>query len=191
MLPLFNPHVGSVPARFTITTGGTITISLTTLPADYQLALLNSSGTTLQSSTNTGTNNETINVTVTAGTYYVKVYPKSNGAFNASSCYTLRVQAGSASRMNPELVQLSGNRFLVFPNPTRFEANLAFKSKVNGNFVITIINQLGSVVLRKSIAVNEGDNIRKLDVDFLASGMYYIKMQSGSEIQTAKIIITK
>jgi len=57
--------------------------------------------------------------------------------------------------------------------------------------MITIINQLGSVVLRKSIAVNEGDNIRKLDVGFLASGMYYIKMQNGSEIQTAKIIITK
>ena len=50
--------------KFIITTGGTITISLTTLPADYQLALLNSSGTTLQSSTNNGTTSETINATV-------------------------------------------------------------------------------------------------------------------------------
>ena len=93
--------------------------------------------------------------------------------------------------MNPELVQLSENKFFVFPNPAGFEANLAFKSKVNGNSVITVINQLGSVVLKRTIAVNEGDNIRKLDVSSLASGMYYIKMQNGSEIQTAKIIITK
>jgi len=176
---------------FTITNGGTITISLTTLPADYQLALLNSGGTILQSSTNSGTTSETINTTVGAGTYYARVYPKSNGAFNAGSCYTLRIQTGSASRMNPELVQLSGNKFLVFPNPAGFEANLAFKSKLNGNSVITVINQLGSVVLKRTIAVNEGDNIRRLDVSLLASGMYYIKMQNGSEIQTAKIIITK
>jgi hypothetical protein len=175
-----------------ITTGSTITISLTTLPADYQLALLNSSGTILQSSTNSSTTSETINATVTSGgTYYARVYPKSNGAFNANNCYTLRVQNSAGRMINPELVQLSGNKFSVFPNPAGFEANLAFKSKLNGNSVITVMNQLGSVVLRKSMAVNEGDNFRKLDVSSLASGMYYIKIQNGTEIQTAKIVITK
>ena len=62
---------------------------------------------------------------------------------------------------------------------------------VKGNYLVTVINQLGSVVLRKSMSVNEGDNFRKLDVSSLSSGMYYIKLQNGSEIQTAKIIITK
>ena len=57
--------------------------------------------------------------------------------------------------------------------------------------MVTVINQLGSVVLRRSMAVNEGDNIRKLDVSLLSSGMYYIKIQNGSEIQTAKIVITR
>ncbi|HMK19085.1 MAG TPA: zinc-dependent metalloprotease family protein [Chitinophagaceae bacterium] len=177
--------------KFIVTTGGTITISLTNLPADFQLALLNSGGTTLQSSTNNGTASETINATVSPGTYYAKVYPKSNGAFNANSCYTLTVQTGTATRMNPELVQLLENKLFVYPNPAGFEANLAFKSKTNGNSVITVINQLGSVVLKRTIAVYEGDNIRRLDVSSLPSGMYYIKMQNGSEIQTAKIIITK
>ncbi len=176
---------------FSVTNGGTVTISLTTLPADYQLALLNSSGTTLLSSTNSGTTSETINTAVAPGTYYARVYPKSNGAFNANNCYTLRVQNSAGRMINPELVQLSGNKFSVFPNPAGFEANLAFKSKLNGNSVITVMNQLGSVVLRKSMAVNEGDNFRKLDVSSLASGMYYIKIQNGTEIQTAKIVITK
>src|SRR4029079_4857721 len=67
--------------KLIITTGGTITISLSTLPADYQLSLLSSSGTTIQSSTNAGTTSENISTTVSAGTYYVKVYPKNNGAF--------------------------------------------------------------------------------------------------------------
>lgn len=179
--------------KFTITTVGTITVTLNNLPADYQLALLNSAGTTLQSSTNSGTASETINANITStGLYYVRVYPKSNGAFNANSCYTLKVQLGSATRtINPELVQLSGNKLYVFPNPTGFEANLAFKSRVNGNSMITVINQLGSVVLKRTFAVNEGDNIRKLDVSSLASGMYYIKIQNGNDIQTAKIIVTR
>ncbi|HEX3167394.1 MAG TPA: zinc-dependent metalloprotease family protein [Chitinophagaceae bacterium] len=178
---------------FSITNGGTITISLTTLPADFQLALLNSSGTTLASSTNNGTSSETINATVASGgTYYVRVYPKSNGAFNAGSCYTLRVQTGTASKMvNPELVRITGNKLSVFPNPAGFTANLAFSSKISGTSVVTVINQLGSVVLKRTIAMNEGENVRKLDVSSLASGMYYIKIQSGAEIQTAKIVIRK
>ncbi len=189
---LINPSGDIDNYKFVITTGGTITITLTTLPANYQLRLLNSSGSILQTSSNSGTSSETINRTVTAGTYYARVYPRNNNAWNASNCYTLRVQTGTASRMiNPELVQLSENKLYVFPNPAGFVANLTFKSKVNGNSLITVINQLGSVVLRKTIAINEGDNLRKLDVSSLASGMYYIKMQNGSEIQTAKIIITR
>jgi hypothetical protein len=178
--------------KFIITNGGTITISLTTLPADFQLALLNSSGNTLLSSTNTSTTSETIDATVAPGTYYARVYPKSNGAFNANNCYTLRVETGTAGKtINPELVSVSDNKLSVFPNPARFDANLAFNSKVNGTSVITVVNQLGSVVLKRTIAVNEGENVRKLDVSSLASGMYYIKIQNGTSEQTSKIVIRR
>jgi len=178
--------------KFVITTGGTITITLTNLPADYQLALLNSGGTTLSSSANSSTASETINANIAAGTYYARVYPKSNGAFNANSCYTLKVQTGTATRMiNPELVLLPGKKFSIFPNPAGSEANLSFNSKVNGTSVITVINQLGSVVLKRTIAVNEGENVRKLDVSSLVSGMYYIKIQNGDSEQTSKIVIRK
>ena len=178
--------------KFIITNGGTITISLTTLPADFQLALLNSSGNTLLSSTNTSTTSETIDATVASGTYYARVYPKSNGAFNANNCYTLRVETGTAGKtINPELVSVSDNKLSVFPNPAGFDANLAFNSKVNGTSVITVVNQLGSVVLKRTIAVNEGENVRKLDVSSLASGMYYIKIQNGTSEQTSKIVIRR
>ena len=177
--------------KFIITTGGTITLSLTTLPADYQLALLNNSGTTLQSSTNNGTANETINSTVTAGTYYARVYPKSNGAFNASNCYTLKVQTGTASRNIGEPVTYGSNKFIVSPNPAGYSANLAFNVKLGGTATISIINQTGSVVSKKILAVNTGDNIRNLDVSNLTNGMYFIKLQTGSVIQTAKLVIVK
>jgi hypothetical protein len=84
--------------KFVITTGGTITMTLSTLPANYQLRILNSAGSTLQTSSNTGTTNETISRTVTAGTYYARVYPVNTSTFNATSCYTLRVQLGTSCK---------------------------------------------------------------------------------------------
>ncbi len=178
--------------KFTITTGGTITITLSTLPANYQLALLNSSGTTLQTSSSGGTTSETINATVAAGTYYARVYPRNNNAFNATNCYTLRVQTGTAARnAGAEIVQFSNNKFSVFPNPVGYTAGLSFTSAVNGKVNVIVTNQLGSVVLRKTMAVNEGDNIRNLDVSLLASGMYVIKIQNGDNIQMARLVISK
>ena len=189
---LVNPAGDNDYYKFIITNGGTITITLTTLPRNYQLSLLNSAGTELQSSTNGGSNSETINATVVAGTYYARVYPFKNNFWDATNCYTLRVQTGTASKMvNPELVRVSENKFSVFPNPAGFDANLAFNSRINGSSVITVINQLGSVVLKKTITVNEGENIRQLNVSSLVSGVYYIKIQNGTEIQTAKIVIRK
>jgi hypothetical protein len=188
---LINVHGDNDYYKFTITTGGTITISLTTLPADYQLALLNNSGATLQSSTNNGAADETINSTVTAGTYYARVYPKSNGAFNAGTCYTLRVQTGTASRNAGETVSYVSNKFTVSPNPASYAANLSFNITVGGNATISVINQIGSVVLKKILAVNAGDNIRNLDVSNLTNGMYFIKIQTGSVIQMAKLVIVK
>lgn len=176
--------------EFIITTGSSITVSLTTLPADYQLELLNGSGTVLQSSTNNGSTNESISRSVEAGTYYARVYPKGKGAFNASSCYTLNVQTGTASRIvNTKLVKIPTSKFSVYPNPAGAVTNLAFNSAVNGSSLVTVTNQLGSIVLRKTIPVTQGENIRNLDVSRLVSGIYFIKIQNGAEIQTTKIVI--
>ena len=178
--------------KFTIATGGTITLSLTTLPADYQLALINSSGTTLQSSLNSGTVSESINATVAAGFYYARVYPRNNGTFNAGSCYTLKVQTGTAARNGTaEFVQTGSTKFSVSPNPAGYNVNLAFNAGAGGKAFITVIKQTGSVVLNKVVAVNEGENNRRLDVGNLASGMYFIKIQIGSTIQMAKLVIGK
>ena len=177
--------------KFVITTGGTITISLTTLPADYQLNLLSSNGSTLlQSSANGGTASETINTSLTAGTYYVRVYPKNNGAFNAGNCYTLRVQAGTASRMSPENVYLD-NQLRVLPNPTVSSARLSFKTTADGTATVSVINQTGAVVLTKRIAVNAGNNANELNVNGLGGGVYFVKIQTGSVIQITKLVIAK
>jgi hypothetical protein len=39
--------------------------------------------------------------------------------------------------------------------------------------------------------VNEGNNTRKLDIGNLAKGMYFVRIQSGSVTQMAKLVIAK
>ena len=82
--------------KFTINSYGTIAVWLTNLPANYDLAIFNSSGAQIGISQNKGSKNESISLVVNAGTYYAKVFPRGN-ANSATSCYTLRVQTITAT----------------------------------------------------------------------------------------------
>ncbi len=178
--------------KFVITTGGTATITLTTLPADYDVRLYSSNGTTqLAISQNGGTTSETITRTYTAGTYYVRVYGYQT-ANNATNCYTLKVQLGTASRAEEENIQyVKSNKLYVFPNPAVQFANVAFKAAANGTATITLTNQTGAIVLRQLAAVNTGDNFKKLDVSQLAAGIYFVKIKTDEKVEVARIIVAK
>ena len=71
------------------TKSGTISISLTTLPYDYDLYLYNSSGTQVAKSINGSTTSESISYSASAGTYYIKVIGY-NGKYSTTSQYTLK-----------------------------------------------------------------------------------------------------
>ena len=187
---LLSPSGDNDYYKFIISTGGTMTMTLTTLPANYQLRLLSSTGTTLQTSSNTGTTNETITRTLTAGTYYARVYPSGN-ANNASVCYTLRVQLGTASRSSQVLEQYVSNSFTVSPNPTVNTANMLFNSEISGLADIVITNQVGTILVMNKTTVTEGENRKRIDVSKLPGGIYFIKIQAGDKTQTAKIVILK
>ncbi|MGB6047350.1 MAG: M12 family metallo-peptidase [Flavobacteriales bacterium] len=76
---------------FSLASTGDITLNLSGLAGDYDLQLLESSGTVVASSYNGGTTSEYIGYpNAVAGTYFARVYGYS-GAFSATQCYTLTV----------------------------------------------------------------------------------------------------
>jgi hypothetical protein len=186
---LLSPSGDNDYYRFVITTGGTITITLTTLPANYHLRLLNSAGSTLQTSSNSGTTSETITRTVTAGTYYARVYP-AGSANNATNCYTLNVQLGTASRGIFEQPFVS-NDFIVSPNPAVNAANLSFNAEEKGMATISVTDRTGKVLIQNMTAVAEGENRKTLDLRNLLGGVYFVKIQIGGDIQVSKIVVMK
>jgi hypothetical protein len=166
--------------KFQITTGGTITVTLTTLPANYQLDLLNAGGVRIGRSNNNGTSNETINITVAAGDYFARVYPKGN-ANSASLCYTLRIITGTASFGDGEMIV--DNRINVFPNPVSKTVTVNIPD-IQGQADIRVFDVYGRMLLNK----NSSQSNTRLDVSSLPPGIYLVKVMNDGKESILKIV---
>ena len=166
--------------KFVITTGGTITITLSTLPADYNLFLFNSAGSQLASSKKTGINSESIPVTVAAGTYYAQVVGNKT-ASNATSCYTLKVATGTAARN--DISSVTGDEAMsairegtlqVYPNPAdqSFELSLPYGESQSE---VLIQSAQGKRVMSSTV----NGATAQIDISGLPSGMYIILVRDG------------
>ncbi|TRT83002.1 MAG: peptidase [Microcystis aeruginosa Ma_AC_P_19900807_S299] len=74
--------------RFTLANSADFNLSLTGMTADADVQLLYSSGSPIASSTNGGTASESITRQLSAGTYYIRVYP-----YSGNTNYNLAVSA--------------------------------------------------------------------------------------------------
>jgi len=81
--------------RFSLANSGNFNLNLTGMTADADVQLLNSSGSLIASSTNGGTASERITGQLSAGTYYIRVYP-----YSGDTNYNLSVSAVSLAPVN-------------------------------------------------------------------------------------------
>ena len=165
---------------FQITTGGTISVTLATLPANYQLDLQDAGGSRIGRSANNGTANEIINITVAAGDYYARVYPKGN-ANNATLCYTLMVTPGTASFGEEGLIV--EKRINVFPNPVSKTVTVSIPG-LQGQAAIRVFDMYGRMLIQK----NSNQEYTRFDMSSLARGIYLIKIKMEGKESNIKII---
>lgn len=166
--------------KFVITTGGTITITLGTLPGDYDLKLLNSAGTQIAISQAGGTTSETISTTVAAGTYYAQVFGF-NGANSATVCYTLRVQLGTAAKGNEPLITAA--KVSAFPNPVT-NTVVVNVPDVKGSAALKVFDMYGKLIMQQSTSVMN----TQLDFSKLPGGVYLIKVEMEGNERSVKVV---
>jgi hypothetical protein len=178
---LISPSADIDHYKFVITTGGSITVSLSTLPADYDLKLLNSAGTQVAISQNGSTTSETISYTAAAGTYYAQVYGY-NGANSASSCYTLKVQLGTATKGGETITKEPIVQ--VYPNPVKS----LFKVNMDG-YTETVTLVLTDMYGRKT-ASQTFNGSTTMDMSRMASGVYMLTIvnKQGVIIKQDKLV---
>ncbi|MBK7805400.1 MAG: fibronectin type III domain-containing protein [Saprospiraceae bacterium] len=173
-----------------------IKVNLNNLPADYDMVLYRGTSTQVGISENDGTLSEQIvyNNTLSATTYYVKVYGY-GGVFNNSSCYSLLVQtSGSNYRIDTdandlETIQVS-DELLVFPNPATDEITLVVPFGKYAEGILSVYDITGKVVSAQKM---NGDRTLKtftMDVSQFKAGLYMINFTSGDKSYTEKLAIT-
>ncbi|MDF2380858.1 pre-peptidase C-terminal domain-containing protein [Nostoc ellipsosporum NOK] len=167
--------------RFVITTGGTATVTLSTLPADYDLRLYSSNGTSqLAISQNGGTSSETISRTFTAGTYFVQVYGY-NSASNASNCYTLRVTTGTASR--PGEMIAGEQRPEIYPNPVVRSTSVNLKG-LKGKAELSVLDAQGKQLWQTSTS----QSLTEIDMQQWTPGLYLLRVRYNGKEETFKLL---
>ena len=164
-------------------------VTLTGLPKDYDLKLFNPSGTLISSSKSSGTTSESITSNGgVAGTYKVEVLGY-NGAYSATTCYTLKVTTSSSTSREATAKTIDTKTgVLVYPQPAASYTTIQFVgSEWKGNATLSLISQMGQLLSVKQ--VNTENRQYQLDISNLANGVYYIKISNDNTIITRKLVV--
>ncbi|MBE9604195.1 pre-peptidase C-terminal domain-containing protein [Acetobacteraceae bacterium H6797] len=76
--------------RFTVSSNGAVTVTVSELSADVDLQLFNAQGQPIGGSYHTGTADESISMTLAAGTYYARAF-----AYDGDTTYELTIHSGT------------------------------------------------------------------------------------------------
>ena len=182
--------------KFTTTGSNTkIKISLSSLPADYDVRLYNQSVAQKGISENGGTTSETIIWNTTqAGTRYVKVYGWA-GAFSAGDCYDLLISTSSSNwRTDGSYVEMDeyDNAIVsVFPNPASGDIVTVdyYSVQEDMNVAVQVYDILGKQVVNTSNAVVAGENMIEMNVASLEAGFYFVVISNGKSSYSEKFVI--
>ncbi|MBR1850423.1 MAG: leucine-rich repeat domain-containing protein [Bacteroidales bacterium] len=112
-----------------------------------------------------GNTQTTRTVTVSADTTYTAIFQGNSGIDNAASTAALN----------------------IYPNPTTSSATLHL-SGIHGQCTIQIIDPTGRTLSSQTLLAT-GSNTAVLNVQTLASGMYYVRVNSAQTTNTQKLIV--
>jgi|GEM_PF-549336 len=174
---------------YSFSTTGTaknVQITLTNLPANYDVVLYNSSGSQLGISQKTGTSDEIINYnTKKTGAYYIKVYG-AGGTFNPVNCYTLQAAISASSYKSSEVfVDDESVELTVYPNPSNTAFNFSLKTSSKELVSIQLYDLSGRLL--------EEQNSLSPDDIFTAGknlsvGMFVVIVKQGEFRKMVKIV---
>ena len=78
---------------------------------------------------------------------------------------------------------------ILYPNPSKEEVSVSFKSNSTSAVQIVIIDTQGKRILEKKLPVLFGENTEKLNLNGISAGTYSVLVIQGNNIQTAQLSI--
>ncbi len=87
----------------------------------------------------------------------------------------------------PEAEVTMSENFEIFPNPTRGEVTILVPALNKGMAKISVIDQLGRVLMEQEKTLTDKEYWEKLDISGLQEGLYIIKVEVDDKITSEKI----
>lgn len=125
------------------------------------------------------------NVTITTSGSYSVTATDANGCSASSSPVTVTVlpmsicAAGIAEGAN-------ASQLLIFPNPASDMLTISIPDAQNGNYRLLIRNAIGQVVADKTVRIQNNSFSEMIPVKELDKGIYFLTIESGATISTAR-----
>lgn len=172
-----------------------IKVSLSNLPADFDVRLYNANNQLVGSSTKVGTEEEKIIYkNAPKGIYYIRVYPNEGNSSN--QCYKLLVEVLKSGMLREEDNTVGKNSqhlssLKVFPNPVMEVVNLELKTDYEGEAIIRILDMTNREIKSSKQNVTKDVNNIQVDATDLRDGLYVLLIQYGNQHLSQKIIIHK
>ncbi len=134
------------------------------------------------------------NVSGSTYSWYINTYNNGNGAvaIPTGSHYRIRV----SSTEDPNLKDESDNYFKiilapiidVYPNPSTTSVTVQFNENSNEHYVMTLYNRYNMRVLSKPVNTSATKQVR-INTFNLPNGVYFLRLVSGKEIISRKIVV--
>ena len=174
-----------------------IKVTLTNLPADYDLKLYSADGTLISTSQNNGNAAECLQYNnAPVGAYYIAVYGNNN-AYNATDCYTLKAslaatawadenQTTGVTDMKAEI------QYNVYPNPNNGRFHLMIStSELLSKVTVKVMDMIGNTIHLDEYENMEGLYTYEINLQGVAPGVYNVVITDGQSTETRKITVQK
>ncbi len=88
-------------------------------------------------------------------------------------------------------VELNSSDMDIYPNPNKGEFTVNLNSQMKGSVQLNVFNVVGSVVHTDNLMSNGSGLRHDLNLSNLAPGAYWVKLSSGQQSITKKVVITQ
>ena len=166
-------------------------VNLSNLPADYDIRLLNSSGTQIGISQNAGTQTEEIILNASTGaTYFLFIYSARNNQFSTTDCYHLTTATSANNWRINQSYPVSGKEGVDDDRVIITEdLKVSYNAQANETVNINLYTIQGQRIQSYSvIATHEGKNTTFLPKMQLSNGIYFVEVTTLEGRQVEKFI---
>lgn len=109
--------------------------------------------------------------------------------FGGSANGNMFFQVNSITTAINEVANAQLNSIALYPNVASQNSTLIFSSNINNNYVLNIYSINGQQVLHQNFTAGAGLNQKQIDVTNFKKGMYIVKLNTGAEELTQKLIV--